>query len=95
MENIKKQMLKPSKLPVEGFLLCDYKKIRDYVLVTVPSITLDEQMRVHPIVLAKKKKMIITWGEEDEQSHSKIIKTTIRRLRRSGRRARSEFIFGN
>ena len=58
----------------KGCILCSYEKIHEYLSVTIPSITFDEQMRVYPIVLAKKKKMIITWGEEGH-NHSEIIKT--------------------
>ena len=80
VEKFKKMMDEPLNIHLEGCILCNYEKIHEYVSVTIPSITLDEQLRVYPIVLAKKKKMIITWGEEGH-SHSKIIKTTIKKLR--------------
>lgn len=80
VEKFKKMMDSPLDIHLEGCILCNYEKIHEYVSVTIPSITLDEQLRVYPIVLVKKKKMIITWGEEG-RSHSKIIKTTIKKLR--------------
>ena len=80
VEKFKKMMDEPLNIHSEGCILCSYGKIHEYVSVTIPSISLDEQLLVYPIVLAKKKKMIITWGEEGH-NHSKIIKTTIRRLR--------------
>ena len=80
VEKFKKMMDAPLNIRLESCILCNYEKIHEYVSVTIPSITLDEQMLIYPIVLAKKKKMIITWGEEGH-SHSKIIKTTIRKLR--------------
>ncbi len=80
VEKFKKMMDAPLNVRLEDSILCNYEKIHEYVSVTIPSITLDEQMLVYPIVLTTKKKMIITWGEEGH-SHSKIIKTTIRKLR--------------
>jgi Mg2+ and Co2+ transporter CorA len=80
VEKFKKMMGEPLDIHIEGCILCSYEKIHEYLSVTIPSISFDEQLRVYPIVLAKKKKMIITWGEEGH-NHSKIIKTAIRRLR--------------
>ena len=80
IEKFKKSMDEPLNIHRKGCILCSYEKIHEYLSVTIPSISLDEQLLVYPIVLAKKKKMIITWGEEGH-NHSKIIKTTIRRLR--------------
>jgi Mg2+ and Co2+ transporter CorA len=80
VEKFKKTMDAPLNVRLEDSMLCDYEKIHEYVSVIVPSITLDEQMLVYPIVLANKRNLIITWGEEGH-SHSKIIKTTIRKLR--------------
>jgi len=80
VEKFKKMMDESVDIHLEGCALCNYEMIHEYVSITLPSITFKEQMLVYPIVLAKKKKMIITWGEE-EHSHSQIIKTTIRRLR--------------
>lgn len=80
VEKIKKSMDEPLNIRHKGCILCNYEKIHEYVLVTIPSITFDEQLLAYPIFLAKKKKMIITWGEE-AHNHSQIIKTTIRRLR--------------
>ena len=81
VEKIEKEMKEPLNIHVEGCILCDYEKIHNYVLVTIPSISLNEQIRVYPVVFMKKKNMVITWGEEDRRTHSKIIKSTIRRLR--------------
>jgi len=80
VEKFKKSMDEPLNIHRKDCVLCSYEKIHEYLSVTIPSISLDEQLLVYPIVLAKKKKMIITWGEEGH-SHSKIVKTTIRRLR--------------
>jgi len=80
VEKFKKMMDEPLNIHRKGCILCSYERIHEYLSVTIPSITFDGQMRVYPIVLAKKKKMIITWGEEGH-SHSKIIKTTIKKLR--------------
>ena len=57
VEKFKKRMGEPLNIHLEGYILCSYEKIHEYVSVTIPSITLDEQMRVYPIVLAKKKKI--------------------------------------
>ena len=80
VEKFKKTMDAPLNVRLEDSMLCNYEKIHEYFSVIIPSITLDEQMLVYPIVLAKKRNLIITWGEEGH-SHSKIIKTTIRKLR--------------
>jgi len=73
-------MSKPLDVRIDGCVFCDCEKIHEYVSVTLPSIDFDESLLVYPIVLAKKKKMIITWGEEGKR-HSKIVKKTIKRLR--------------
>jgi len=78
-DQIEKRAIKPLSIH-KGCVLCDYEKIHDCVCLTIPSIALEEQLRSYPIVLVKKKKMFITWGEEDG-AHSKLIKLTIRRLR--------------
>lgn len=78
-DQIEKRVMNPLSIH-KGCVLCDYEKVQDCICLTIPSITLEEQLLVYPIVLAKKKKMIITWGEEGH-NHSQIIKTTIRRLR--------------
>jgi Mg2+ and Co2+ transporter CorA len=80
VEKIKKMMEGPLDIRDKSCMLCNHERIKEYVSVTMPSITFDEELLVYPIVLAKKKKMIITWGEE-ARSHSQIIKTTIKRLR--------------
>jgi Mg2+ and Co2+ transporter CorA len=80
----------------KGCLLCDYEKIHDCICLTIPSIALEEQFRSYPIVLVKKKKLFITWGEEDG-AHSKLIKLTIRRLRElveEGEKANSALAIG-
>jgi Mg2+ and Co2+ transporter CorA len=80
VEKFKKMMEEPLNIHNKGCVLCNYERIHEYVSVTIPYLSWGKQMLVYPIVLAKKKRMIITWGEEG-YSHSKIIKTTIRRLR--------------
>lgn len=80
VENIKKMMDAPLDIHNKSCVLCSHKRICEYVSVTIPSLTFDEELLVYPIFLAKKKRMIITWGEE-AHNHSKIVKTTIRRLR--------------
>jgi Mg2+ and Co2+ transporter CorA len=78
-DQIEKRVINPLSIH-KGCVLCDYEKVQDCVCLTIPSIALEEQFRSYPIVLVKKKKMFITWGEEDG-AHSKLIKLTIRRLR--------------
>ena len=80
VEKIQKMMDGPLDIRNKNCVLCNHERIKEYVSVTMPSITFDEELLVYPVVLAKKKKMIITWGEE-ARSHSQIVKTTIRRLR--------------
>jgi len=80
VEKIKKMMDKPLDINSESCKLCDHKRIREYLSVILPSINYDKEICVYPIVLAKKRRMIITWGQEG-RNHSHIIKTTIRRLR--------------
>jgi len=55
VEKIEKEMKEPLNIHVEGCILCDYEKIHNYVLVTIPSISLKEQIRVYPVVFMKKK----------------------------------------
>ena len=81
VEKIKGRTLKPLNINVKDCVLCDYEKVNDYVLVTIPSISLKEQLQIYPIVFAKKKNVLITRGEEDGHSHSKLIKLMIGRLR--------------
>lgn len=81
VEKIKERTLNPLNINVKDCVLCDYEKVNDYVLVTIPSISMKEQLQMYPIVLAKKKNVLITWGEEDGHSHSKLIKLMIRKLR--------------
>ena len=76
----KKIMNKPLDIHAKDCIFCNYEMVNEYLFATIPSITLEEQMLVYPLILAKKKKMIITWGDEG-YSHSKIIKKTIKRLR--------------
>ena len=80
VEKYQKIMGKPLDLPFTSYELCTYEKVHECTIITVPSITLEKQMLVYPIVLVKKKKMIITWGEEG-QSYSSVIKKSINRLR--------------
>ncbi len=80
VEGFERLMEAPSNIDNENCTFCVHKRLHDYISVTMPSPTYEEELKVYPIVLAKKKKMIITWGEEDHK-HSKIIKSTIRRLR--------------
>jgi Mg2+ and Co2+ transporter CorA len=72
------------KNPFDAHLIacdvCNYEKVNDFTIITIPSIDFEEQLIVYPIVLGTKKKMIITWGGEG-QNHSRIIKKTIKRLR--------------
>jgi Mg2+ and Co2+ transporter CorA len=81
VEKIKKRMEEPLNIHLEGFMLCNYEKINDYVLLTIPSISLNKQLQAFPVVFIEKNNMVITWGEEDRHTHSKIVKTTIKRLR--------------
>ena len=81
VEKIKKRMEAPQNIHIEGCVLCDYEKINNYLLLTIPAISLKQERQIYPVVLMKKKNMVITWGEEDRRAHSKIIKSTIRRLR--------------
>jgi Mg2+ and Co2+ transporter CorA len=80
IKKFNKMMEEPLNIHNKGCILCNYERIHEYISVTIPYLGMGKQMPVYPIVLAKKKRMIITWGEE-EHSHSKIVKTTIRRLR--------------
>ena len=80
VEKFKGLMARPLDLKVEGHEFCNYEKVHEFGTVIIPSIIVKEQLLAYPIILAKKKKMIITWGEEGH-SHSKIIKKTIKRLR--------------
>jgi len=58
----KKMMGKPLDLSFISYELCNYEKVHECTIITVPSIILEKQMLVYPIVLVKKKKMIIIWG---------------------------------
>ena len=80
VENFKKMMTNHLDIQYEGPELCNYKRINKFGSVVLPSIALDEKLTVYPIILAKKKKMIVSWAEEGN-NHSKIIKKTIKRLR--------------
>ena len=80
VEKFNEMMDKPLDIKVDGYEFCNYEKVHEFGTVVIPSITVEDQLQVYPVILAKKKKMIITWGEEGH-SHSKIIKKTIKRLR--------------
>lgn len=80
VEKFKDLMDNPLDVNVDSFEFCNYEKVHEFSTVVIPSINICDQLKVYPIILAKKKKIIITWGEE-EHSHSKIIKKTIKRLR--------------
>lgn len=80
VEKFKDLMSEPLDIQVDGYEFFDYEVVNEFGTVTVPSIKVDEKLSIHPIILIKKKKMIITWGEEDH-NHSRIIKKTIKRLR--------------
>ena len=80
VEKFKDLMSQPLDIQVDGYEFFDYEVVNEFGTVTVPSIKVDEKLSIHPIILIKKKKMIITWGEEDH-NHSRIIKKTIKRLR--------------
>lgn len=81
VKKLKENMEEPLSVHIDGGRLCNYERINDLFLVTIPSISLNEQLRVYPVVFMKKKKMVVTWGEESGQTHSRVIKSTIRRLR--------------
>ena len=70
VEKLNRMMGKPLDIRLEGRLSCDYERVHEYTLVTIPSIYLEEQLLVYTIVLAKKKRMIITWGQEGHNSTS-------------------------
>lgn len=80
VEKFRDLMNQSLDVKVDGYEFFDYEIVNEFGTVVVPSIKVDEKLLIHPIILAKKKKMIITWGEEDH-NHSKIIKKTIKRLR--------------
>ena len=80
VEKFKKLIENPLDARLIACDVCNYEKVNEYTIVTIPSIAFVEQLIVYPIVLGTKKKMIITWGGEG-QSHSKMIKQTIKRLR--------------
>ena len=80
VKKIKNMMDKNFDVRHESCELCNYEKIQDYTLITIPSIDFNEKVMLHPIVLGTTKKMIITWGEE-RHNHSTMIKKTIKRLR--------------
>jgi len=76
VEDVKMQcMYNPSKIRTM------YEKLHDYVLLSIPSVRFEEQLRICPIFIIVKNKMLITWGEEHEHGHSMIIKSAIRRFR--------------
>lgn len=80
VEKFKKIIGKHLDSHIEGCQLCDYEKIEEFTILTIPSITINSQVIVYPIFFARKRKMVITWGQEGD-THSEIIKNTIRRLR--------------
>ncbi len=80
VEKFKELMDKPLDIKVDSYEFCNYEKVNEFGTVVIPSITVADELLVYPIILVKKKKMIITWGEEGH-SHSEIIKKTIKRLR--------------
>lgn len=80
VEKFKDLMDNPLDVKVDHFEFCNYEKVHEFSTVVIPSISICDQLKVYPIILAKKKNIIITWGEEGH-SHSKIIKKTIKRLR--------------
>lgn len=75
VDNIKKGRYNPPKVYTK------YEKLHDYVLLSIPSVNVEEQLRIHPIFMIVKKKMFITWGEEQAHTHSEVVKSTIRGLR--------------
>lgn len=76
VEDIKKETHNPTKVHAM------YEKLHDYVLLSIPSVKFEEeQLRIYPIFMIVKNKMLITWGEEQGHGHSMIIKSTIRRFR--------------
>lgn len=74
VDNIKEGTYNPTKV-------CGYERLHDYVLLSIPSVNLEEELRMYPIYIIIKKKMLITWGEEKAHRHSKIVNSTIARLR--------------
>ncbi len=60
---------------------CGYEKRHDYVMLHTPFVNLKEELKTFPIFIIVKKKMLVTWGEEEAHGHSTIVKSTIRRLR--------------
>ena len=74
VENIKCGSHAPSNI-------CGYERRHDYVMLHAPFVTLKEELKTFPIFIIVKKKMLVTWGEEEAHGHSTIVKSTIRRLR--------------
>ena len=57
--NFKKMMTKPLEIQYESSELCNYERINKFGSVVIPSISIDEKLTVYPIILVKKKKMIL------------------------------------
>jgi Mg2+ and Co2+ transporter CorA len=96
IEKFKKIKNQPVNRNLKTCILCNYEKIKEYGSVTIPSIAYDKHLFLFPIFLATKKKMIITWGEENS-SHSEIVKITIKRLREgveAGQELNSSLVIG-
>ncbi|HDQ06867.1 MAG TPA: hypothetical protein ENN36_09155 [Candidatus Bathyarchaeota archaeon] len=64
----------------KGCVLCNYEKVQDCVCLTIPSVSPEESFQTYSISLVKKTDLLISWGEEDDEQ-SRLIKSTIRRLR--------------
>lgn len=75
VDDIKKGTYNPPKVYTK------YEKLHDYILLSIPSVNFEEQLQIYPIFMIIKKKILITWGEEQAHGHSEIVKSTIRRLR--------------
>jgi Mg2+ and Co2+ transporter CorA len=80
VENFRKLMDTTLDLHYDSSQLYNYERINKYGSVIFPSISITKELLIYPIILAKKKRLIITWAEEGGK-HSRIIKKTIRRLR--------------
>jgi Mg2+ and Co2+ transporter CorA len=50
-------------------------------MLHAPFVNLKEELKTFPVFIIVKKKMLVTWGEEEAHGHSTIVKSTIRRLR--------------
>lgn len=74
------------------YMYTNYEKRHDYTLLSIPFVDLEKELRIHPIFVIIKEKMLITWGCEHSPALIKAVIGTLKDHVNNGMEADTCFI---